>query len=145
MKPIRTVGVGVLALACLAGILLLLTAQAAPGKLPGLVSPDPFPHGCIDCHKTQAGGTDTRLNVTLKTVAKHPDIARVVRNVPTDCAICHKAGSGPKGVDIVVHKSHYEARGEGVFVKTYGGDCLSCHALSLTSFEMTVKSAPKNW
>ena len=145
MNRARTIGVGVLALAGLVGIVLILTAQVPPGKLPGLVSADPFVKGCVDCHKTQTGGADYRLNVSLKQVAKHPDITNLVKNLPTDCAMCHKAGTAARSLDVVVHKSHYEAKGDGVFVKNYGGDCLSCHTLNTTTFAMTVKVAPKNW
>ncbi len=145
MRGVRTLGVGILSLAVFVGLVVILTAQVPPARLPGVVSPDPFTKGCVDCHKPQTGGTDYRLNVSLKQVPKHPDVASLVRNVPTDCAICHKAGTAAKALGVVVHKSHYEARGESAFVKTYGGECLSCHTLNATTFAMTVKVAPKNW
>jgi hypothetical protein len=145
VKRLKSLGIGALALAILVGIVLILTAQIPPGKLPGLVSADPFVKGCVECHKAQTGGTDLRLNVSLKQVARHPDITNIVRNIPTDCAICHKSGTAAKALNVVVHMSHYENRGDSVFVKTYGGDCLICHTLNTTTFAMTNKAAPKNW
>jgi hypothetical protein len=145
MRLARVAGTGVLAAAGLVGIVLALTAQVPPGKLPGLVSADPFPKGCVDCHKLQADGKDYRLNVGLKQVAKHPDITSIVKNVPTDCTMCHKAGATAGLISSAVHKAHYEAKGDGAFVKAYGGECLNCHTVNPTTFEVKVKSAPKNW
>ena len=146
MKRARLAGIGTLAAACLVGIVLLLTAQVPPGKLPGLVSADPFPKGCVDCHKLQPDGkSDFRLNVGLKAVSGHPDVTSIVKNVPTDCAMCHKAGTKANELNIRVHEAHYGAKGDTTFVKSYGGECLNCHVLNTTTFEMKVKSAPKNW
>lgn len=145
MRRTKAVATSALVLAVIAGAVLVLTAQVPPARLPGLVSPDPYPRGCVDCHKAQTGGADHRLNVSLNQVARHPDITAVVKSLPEDCAICHKAGTAAQPMDTILHKSHYGKRLDSVFVRVYGGDCLSCHAIDTTSFAVTVKTAPKNW
>ena len=145
MKQGKIVGAGLAALAGFVGIVLLLTAQAVPGKLPGLVSADPFGKGCVDCHKVQTDGKDLRVSAVLKGVKNHPNITSIVKNLPTDCTMCHKAGTTAKELNIVLHKVHYELKADSAFVKSYGGECLNCHLFDATTFEMKVKSAPKNW
>ena len=145
MKRPNVLGVGALALCALVGAVLVLTAQVPPGKLPGLVSADPFAKGCVDCHKVQPDGKDTRINVLLKQVPKHPDISAIVKNVPTDCGMCHKAGAAAGPIANSMHKQHFAAKGNSAFVKTYGGECLNCHTMDATTFAVKVKSALKNW
>lgn len=145
MKRPRVVGVGALALCALVGLVLTLTAQVPPGTLPGIVSADPFPKGCVDCHKVQPDGKDTRISVLIKQVSKHPDISAIIKSVPADCGMCHRAGVAAGPIANAVHKQHFEAKGSGAFVRTYAGECLSCHAMDATTFAVKVKSAPKNW
>jgi hypothetical protein len=151
MRRMKAVGAGLAAAVATVGLVLVLTAQVPPGKLPGLVSTDPFPKGCVDCHKMQPDGkSDYRLSTALKALdigggKKHPDITAVVKEVPTGCTMCHKAGTAAGLISTRVHEAHYKAKADSVFVKAYGGECLNCHTLDQTTFEMKVKSGAKNW
>ena len=124
------------------GALALTWAQDVPA-LSGITVEDAHPNGCIDCHRS-AGANDYRLNVSLK-AAGHPDITAMVKTVPTDCAICHKANTPLQAISQQVHKAHYQNPSENHFVTAYSGECLACHTLNTATGVMTVKSAPKNW
>ena len=130
----------------LAGALLALTAAAAAAPvLPGINAKDNLPNGCVDCHKKD-GANDYRLNTALKEIKGHPDITKIVKTLPADCALCHKGGAG-KAASIaqVAHEFHYKDAAKNVFVTVYGGQCLNCHALTADNGTMRVKSGAANW
>jgi hypothetical protein len=85
------------------------------------------------------------VNAILKNVKNHPNVTTIAKNLPTDCAMCHKPGTTAKALGLVMHRVHYEGKGNSVFVKTSGGECLSCHLVDAATFEVKVKAAPKNW
>ena len=118
--------------------------KAAGVGLPGITTKDAFPKGCVSCHVKASGG-DLRLNVGLKKVKGHPDVAGMVKTVPKDCGMCHKAGPTPAPLKTALHKAHYGKKGASLFVKKYQGSCLSCHSLNTKTGAMTTKSGPKNW
>lgn len=105
---------------------------------------DKSPNGCVDCH-VDGGGSDTRINVLLKDISGHPDVGAMMNTLPKDCFMCHKEGGAASPINIITHKQHYTNPGENLFVTEYDGSCLACHALDLSSGEMTVKNGPKNW
>ena len=132
-------------LAGLAGIVLILGAAADSSVwLPGITSKDDTPNGCVDCHKA-LGKEDDRLPVLLGKIKDHPDVTRIVKKVPTDCMICHKAGSKVAPLNIFLHKVHYANPAGNAFVTTNKGSCLNCHSLDAASGEMKIKSGPSNW
>jgi hypothetical protein len=145
-RVLRLIATGAIAFVCIGAALMVFVAADVPSaaELPGLTAADKLPKGCVDCHSNQGEGKDYRLNVSLKQVKGHPDIASIVKTVPTDCAMCHKEGT-PKALSTALHKSHYEKLAESSFVKFYSGECLNCHTLNTTTFQMKVKSGPKNW
>jgi len=103
---------------------------------------DPFPDGCVSCHAKVPDG-DHRLNVMLGK-AKHPNMASV-KNVPTDCARCHKPSAQKPSFGEMVHKQHF-GRGEAsVFVQKFKGDCAHCHEMNAKTGKVVSKSGPKNW
>lgn len=120
----------------------LVTAQTAK-SVPGLTGKDPYPNGCVSCH-VKSAGRDTRLNVDLKKIKGHPNVAGIVKTAPTDCAKCHAANS-PNAISIVLHRAHFGKMGKSVFVQKFGGNCLSCHSFDPKTSRMKVKSGPKNW
>jgi len=96
-------------------------------SLPGAVAAGD--EGCVTCH---AG--PMALNTLLpQKVEGHPDVGMMVNTVPTDCVMCHAAGT-PLALMEVVHGRH-----EGV-------SCDNCHVLDAeTGMPASIKSAPKNW
>ena len=142
----RTIMLLALGAAGLLTVILVLTAatQATP-FLPGITVKDDLPNGCIDCHKNTGAGKDTRLNVSLPASVKdHPDITKVVKTLPGDCALCHKAGAKVAALNTILHAVHYAKPAENAFVTVYQGACLACHSLAATG-AVTVKSGPRNW
>jgi cytochrome c553 len=145
MKRVR-VGLGVLAVLALLGGAVIVLSAASTGDaafLPGISGKDENPNGCVDCHKN--ADKDYRINAELAKVSGHPKIDKIVKTVPKDCAICHKAGGKVAELNIVMHKAHYSKPAENAFVTVYKGSCLHCHALDLNTGVMSVKGGPKNW
>ena len=113
-------------------------------QLPGINADDQHVKGCIDCHGA-SGDNDYRLNVSLKGISGHPPIDAIVKTLPNDCTMCHKAGAKAGALSTLIHKAHYANPAENHFIASYQGQCLECHSLNLTTGVMTVKSGPKNW
>ncbi len=130
----------------LIGAIAVLTAAAAPAPvLPGITGKDGLPNGCVDCHKKD-GANDYLLTTALKKIKGHPDVTKIVKTVPTDCALCHKGGAGkPPAIAQIAHEFHYKNAATNVFVTAYGGQCLNCHSLNADTGVMKVKSAAANW
>jgi hypothetical protein len=137
-----------IALVCAGSLALGLQDTTKPqdrtAKVPGVTAKDPFPQGCVSCHVKLPDGRDVRLNNAIKLVKGHPDIAKIVAVVPTDCKKCHFAG-GEKGLEKILHKMHYGKQEKSIYVQEFGEGCLNCHTVALKTGKMTVKSAPKNW
>ena len=127
----------------LGGALALTFAQDTP-PLSGITIEDEHPNGCIDCHRDAGEGNDYRLNVSLDE-AGHPNVSAMIKKVPGDCGICHKAGTPLGGMSELSHKAHFEEPSENHFVTAYNGECLACHSLNSATGEVTMKSGPKNW
>jgi hypothetical protein len=125
----------------------VLSAQSAGDRpfLPGVAAKDPFPNGCVDCHIDQGDGKDSRVTAELAKINGHPKIDKIVKIVPKDCLICHKAGPKPPVFNLAMHKVHFAKPSENAFVTAYKGACLNCHSLDLSTGQMSVKSGPKNW
>jgi hypothetical protein len=84
--------------------------------------------GCVTCH---AG--PMALNTMLsERVANHPDVGPMVNTVPTDCAMCHAAGT-EMALMAIIHPRH-----EAV-------TCDNCHVMDEASVPTGVKSGAKNW
>lgn len=143
MRIARKLLIPVFAVALILAGALILSWADGDVALSGITVEDAHPNGCVDCHK-QSNGNDYRLTTGLKELG-HPDIARIVRNVPEDCAMCHKANAPAGSLGEVTHVSHYANPDENVFVNHYGGECLACHALNTSTGAMSNKSGPKNW
>ena len=129
----------------LVGTVVALTAAATPPSLPGINAADTYAKGCVDCHKKD-GANDYTLPTGIKANIKgHADITKIVKNVPTDCALCHKANTKAGLLGDRLHEVHFADPAKNVFVTAYGGQCLNCHKLDLATGVMTVKVAPANW
>jgi len=85
--------------------------------------------GCVTCHVDALA-----LNTLVpERTENHPDIAAMVNTLPTDCAMCHAAGS-PMALMEVIHSRHM------------GIACDSCHVVDAeTGVPSSVKTSPKNW
>ena len=131
-------------LGCFTAGVIVLTGQDKTPVLPGITVTDEHPNGCVDCHANAGGGNDYRMNVELAKVENHPNIDAIVKTIPDDCTMCHKAGaSGP--LHLSTHRLHYQNPASNVFIKNYGGGCLECHSQDINSGDMRMKNGPKNW
>jgi hypothetical protein len=146
MKRGRTVLCLVLGFAVFGGIG-ALSAQSAADQafLPGITSKDPFPNGCVDCHKDQRDGKDFRVIAELANISGHPKVEKIVKTVPKDCLICHKTGGKAPEFNTVMHRVHFAKPAENAFVTAFKGSCLNCHTLDQATGTMNVKTGPKNW
>ena len=141
---------GSIVLACLiiGAALVPAAAIAAPLPfLPGLLSADDHPQGCVDCHLLGGDGRDTRLSKTLAALKNHPNVTNAFKgsNIPDACMLCHKQGSKLGSLSAELHKAHYVDLAKSVFVINYQGSCLNCHKLDLATGNMGLKSGPANW
>lgn len=143
MKNAKKILVPLLAVMFLTSITLGLAWAETP-SLPGITVKDTHPNGCIDCHKIE-GSNNYTLPAELKKFPNHPDITNVVKNVPTDCLMCHRAGTTAGPLSQRLHKVHYQNPTTNHFISSFGGDCLNCHTLDLKTGVMGVKSGPANW
>ncbi len=136
-----------MAVACATVMTVSLSAATNPVIIPGLTAADQHPNGCIDCHANEGAGKDYRITTGLAALkgVKHPDISKIVKTVPTDCMMCHKAGGKIPALNIVVHKMHFQNPATNVFVQVYQGSCLNCHKYDQASGVMSVKAAPANF
>jgi len=114
-------------------------AETGVPELPGITSPDPYPEGCVSCHKGQ-------LLLKDKLAAlKHRNIDSKVAVIPTDCMKCHSDDGGMDPMANIAHSMHYASGSKSDFVTKYHGSCLNCHQVATGSGEVTVKSGKRNW
>lgn len=132
--------------------------------IPGLTAPDTMPNGCVDCHKTFPDrNKDERLTtelekwsrgvhghllelaqaavpegVTLK--GKHPDVKALIKVIPDDCLMCHRAGGkNVPAFETLIHGIHLAGR-ENHFVTRAGGHCTHCHKLDKKTGKLSLGS-----
>ena len=119
----------------------VLMAQSNSPLLLGINTKDSYPNGCVDCHRATGG----KVIDMVKKVANHPNVAPISKVVPKDCLMCHKAGGAAAALSQITHKQHYKNPKANDFIAKYGGSCLSCHSLNLSTGKMTGKNGNKNW
>jgi len=132
-----------------AGLLVVgASVYAAPKAippLPGINAPDKQPKGCVDCHVEQ-GGRDFRLIAVLKGLkGGHPDVSKIVKNVPADCLKCHFSSAKAPVLGSMVHRNHFINLVDNDFLASDFGSCLSCHTIDRQSGKIAYKNAPANW
>jgi len=121
-----------------------LAAQNA-ASLPGILGDDPYPAGCVSCHKNDTGAAALKLNLMLARIQGHPKVDAIVKTAPKDCGMCHKEGAKAGTLDSVVHKAHFAKKSDSLFIKQFQGACLNCHHMDLASGLVSIKSGAKNW
>jgi hypothetical protein len=121
--------------------------EAAMPFLPGIVSPDEHPRGCVDCHVYVSDDKDFRLNKAVAIDTKHPNIANAFKGtlIPDSCMLCHKEGSKLGSLSARLHKVHYQNLQKNPFITVYQGSCLNCHKIEMATGHMALKSGPANW
>ena len=142
---VRFVGAAAIVCLLLGSTFLFVDRAYADSPLPGINTEDKNPDGCVDCHVDAGGGNDTRMNVVLKKVKDHPDVAAMMNTLPKDCYMCHKEGGAADPINRMTHKQHYVNPGDNDFITDYEGTCLACHSVDINTGEVTVKNGPKNW
>ena len=70
-----------------------LAAQESKPLLPGILGADPFPDGCVSCHKNEGDAIPWKLNLMLAKRQNHPKVDAIIKTAPKDCAMCHKEGA----------------------------------------------------
>jgi len=121
-------------------VLAAVVAMVVPLSLSAAGS-DNYPNGCVSCHT----GDRVVPNMLLK-IQGHPHVASFIKNVPTDCHMCHKEGA-PKAPLLVVaiHTVHgIPLPHKGMTAADFTGKCLNCHAVDAAG-NVSIKSGPKNW
>jgi hypothetical protein len=142
MKGILASVVGMTALLVSSQFIYVAAASGAEPdvpKLPGITSADPYPEGCVSCHKGEL------LLKTKLEVLKHRNIDSKVAVIPTDCRKCHSEEGGMDPIANIAHSMHYASGSKSDFVTKYNGSCLNCHQVATGSGEVTVKSGKRNW
>ena len=145
MKTGKTTVVALLVIAGLFILTLSATAAGSVPTLPGINAPDNQPKGCVDCH-IKTASRDFRLTVVLDSIkGGHPDVAKLVKNVPMDCLKCHYASQMAPVLGSMVHRNHYQNQKDNDFLITDKGSCLSCHTVDINSGKIAIKNAAANW
>jgi len=145
MKTSKFAAIAVLVAAGLFVAALSGTAAGNVPPLPGINAPDLQAKGCVDCH-INAGGKDFRLTKVLEGIkGGHPDVSKLVKNVPMDCLKCHYASAMAPVLGSMTHRNHYQNQVNNDFLIKDKGSCLSCHLVDINSGKVAVKNAPANW
>ncbi len=135
----------ILALLVMTAVFPLGLAAQAAAFLPGILTDDAYPNGCVSCHKNDADAVPLKLNLMLAKVQGHPKVDAIIKIAPKDCGMCHKAGAKMGELSPVVHKAHFAKKADSQFIKLFQGSCLNCHTMDLALGVVTIKSGPKNW
>jgi len=136
-------------------------AFAAARKIPGINDKDPYPKGCVDCH-TGRGGMPVPLDADVKQwttkvdpkllarfqafvpkgmtlKGKHPNVAAMVKSIPSGCLKCHAKGSKvAPPFATMIHGIHLLGGDTNTFMTTFQGECTFCHKLNDKSGEWTM-------
>jgi len=146
------------------------TAPAPPParKIPGIITEDPYPHACVDCHINYVEmNLDTRFSTLMelwsekvepKLVAKaqasapkglmlkgkHPNAVAALNDIPAECINCHsKESTTAPPFANMIHNIHLTGGQENNYLTIFQGECTYCHKLDLTSGHWTMPSAPE--
>ena len=145
MKTGKPIIIALIAIAGLFFASLSATAAGIVPPLPGINAPDTQPKGCVDCH-IKTASRDFRLTVVLASIkGGHPDVDKLVKNVPMDCLKCHYASQMAPVLGSMVHRNHYQNQKDNDFLINDRGSCLSCHTVDTQSGKIGIKNAPANW
>ena len=123
----------------------LAAEDSGPNFLAGILEKDDRPHGCVDCHVSEADAVTLKVNLMLAKVQRHPKVDALLKTLPNDCGMCHKEGAKMGPLPSVVHKAHFAKKADSQFIKLFQGTCLYCHTMDLASGVVSIKSGPKNW
>lgn len=91
------------------------------------------PNSCVGCHERGGFSIASALGRLVEEVG-HPNVIPFVKEVPGDCALCHRENLGPN-----VHRRHLFAR--PTFVLHFQTGCTRCHVVE-ESGEVTLESYP---
>ncbi len=105
---------------------------------------DQYAQGCVSCH-VEKDGVDFRISTLLaKNHKKHPKV-KAMKQIPKDCAKCHKEGKKFGALGVVIHKVHFQNPETNKFVTDNGGNCNACHIMNPETWKSENKQGPKNW
>lgn len=93
------------------------------------------PNGCVGCHE-RGGYPILEALDTLTREVGHPFIAPFIREVPSDCLLCHQGNLGSR-----LHRRHFLK--DTTFVRHFRTGCVRCHALTESgTFVVTSQPLP---
>ncbi len=101
------------------------TATKTYGTLAALAADDPYPNGCVSCHK-KTSVTDRSLPAYVKRIEDHPQVKGATISSCYDCHEAQKNYSLYKKFYMYLHKFHWQS---DVFYGTLKGQCFSCHTV----------------
>ena len=105
---------------------------------------DKYPNGCVSCHINMGEDKDYRISTLLAKNKKHPKV-KSLKQIPKDCAKCHREGKKFGALYEVIHKVHYSNPDKNFFLNDLKGNCSMCHTMDTETWKPTVKQGEKNW
>lgn len=146
--------------------------QGTPGHPPtgavGATAPDPFPNGCVDCHRNYPErNMDVRLSTLLvgwrkeveprllakaraasapgaKLAGKHPEAAGSLSSIPGGCLTCHSSRStNAPPFASMMHAIHLTGGPENHYIAHFQGACTHCHKLDAATGRVRVPTGPE--
>jgi hypothetical protein len=137
-------------------------------KIPGIITEDPYPNGCVDCHINYVDmKLDTRFSTLMKLWSekvepklvekaqasapkdlmlkgKHPNAVDALKDIPAGCIVCHgKESSTAPPFANMIHNIHLIGGEENHFLTMFQGECTYCHKLDLTTGHWSMPSGPE--
>lgn len=101
------------------------SASAKYTTLSEAAADDPYPKGCVSCHK-KTSDVDRSLPVYVKRIEGHPDVSE---STITACYKCHEAEKDYnkyKAFYRGIHEAHWKST---AFYGQSKGQCYSCHTV----------------
>jgi len=137
-------------------------------KIPGIITEDSYPNGCVDCHINYVDmKLDTRFSTLMKLWSekvepklvakaqastpkdlmlkgKHPNADAALKDIPAGCIVCHgKESSTAPPFANMIHNIHLIGGEENHFLTMFQGECTYCHKLDLTTGHWSMPSGPE--
>ncbi|GGB89239.1 hypothetical protein GCM10011352_14030 [Marinobacterium zhoushanense] len=134
-------------------------------QIPGIIAPDQFPQGCVDCHVNRPDlKRDVRLStvmrhwqdkvdpmflarirpfvpVNMELAGKHPAFEAESADIPQACLQCHENTSEPAPpLGPLLHGLHLVGGEENHFLSKFQGECTLCHKLNAQTGEWSLGS-----
>jgi len=142
-----------------------LQTTPSPRDIPGIITDDMFPSGCVNCHLNFTDRSmDTRIstllikwqeNVDLELLekaqaaasegvvllGKHPFATESIKDIPLTCIKCHS--SMPQKAPIfgqMIHLIHLTGGKDNHYMTLFQGECTYCHKFNSNTGKWSLPS-----